>query len=179
MRGQKPMWLYDWNQRSGFIKLSALALTSGVDGVQTLMLIETLLSGHLRLSTTWLQQCNIGIKWGQFFVYCFHSVSCCLSSLNGFLFSQHCVCVKRCLLGLDFTWSFSSPSITPRSAGHQALHTCSFHHVIFSLMETLTKAHAPTVQSVHAAAIKACKSSQSTVILRKIQRDTMAFVHLQ
>lgn len=96
-----------------------------------------------------------------------------------FLFSQHCVCVKWRLLALPFTRSFSSPSITPPSPGHQALHTCSFHHVIFSLMETLTKAHAPTVQSAHAAAIKSCKSSQSNVIMRKIQQDTMAFVHLQ
>lgn len=134
------MWLYDRNQCSGFIKLSALALTSGVNGEQTLMLIETSLSGRLHLSTTWLQRCNNTIKWGQFFVYRIHSVSCCLSSLNGFFYSLHCVCVKWCLLMLDFTWRFNSPSITPQSAGHQALHACSFHHVIFSLMETLTKA---------------------------------------
>lgn len=112
-------------------------------------------------------------------IFCLQSPFCFMLFIKfeWVLFPQHCVCFKWRLLALLFTWSFSSPSITPQSAGHQALHTCSFHHVIFSLMETLTKA--PTVQSAYAAAIKTCKSIQSIVILHKIQRDMMAFVHHQ
>lgn len=75
------------------------------------MLIETLLSGCLHLSTTWLQQSNHRIKCGQFFVYCIHSVSCCLSSLNGFSFPSVVFALNGAPFHLKLQFSVDNSSV--------------------------------------------------------------------